>query len=179
MVAPGRQPSSAEFPGDVVIVDGTWQIGKTIYDVVDDLKSGDIILKGGNAFDPYGQVAVLVGNPQGGTVHAIMSAVYGRRIRLIVPIGLEKRVFEDINTLVKEVNAPGNTGLRLYPVPGDIFTELDAIEMLTGAEASLIAAGGIYGAEGSAYIGVSGSVGQENIATDLLRSLAVEPACEV
>ena len=31
--------------GDVVLVDGVWLKGKTIFDVADDLKAGDVILK--------------------------------------------------------------------------------------------------------------------------------------
>lgn len=179
MLGPGRQPVNAEFQGDVVIVDGSWQQGKTIFDVANELNSSDIILKGANAVDPYGQAAVLVGNPQGGTVHAIMAAVYGRRTQMIVPVGIEKRVFEDINTLVKAIVAPEASGLRLYPVPGEVFTELDAIELLTGVEARLIAAGGIYGAEGSAYIAASGSPDQEEAAETLVKSVSNEPLCEV
>ena len=163
----------------MVIVNGTWQKGKTIYDVVDDLKTGDIVLKGANAFDPYVQAAVQIGHPQGGTIHAALAAVYGRRVQLIIPVGVEKRVFEDVGSLAKDVNAPDASGLRLYPIPGDIFTELDAIELLTGTEASLIAAGGIYGAEGSAWVGVRGSAEQEEAAAALVRSVRGEPPCEV
>ncbi|MCJ7548383.1 MAG: hypothetical protein MUQ30_01725, partial [Anaerolineae bacterium] len=79
----------------------------------------------------------------------------------------------------KGVNAADASGPRLYPIPGDVFTELDAIELLTGAEARLIAAGGIYGAEGSAWVGVSGSVEQEEAAAALVRSVRGEPPCEV
>jgi hypothetical protein len=47
----GRLPDESRFPGDVVIVNGTWQKGQTIFDVVDNLKKGDVILKGANALD--------------------------------------------------------------------------------------------------------------------------------
>ena len=179
MTAPGKKPSEAQFVGDVVIADGKWDVGKSIFDVVESLKTGDVILKGGNAYDPFGQAGVLVGNPEGGTVHAAMTAVYGRRVQLIVPIGVEKRVFEDVTTLAKDLVSADASGLRLYPVPGEVFTELDAIELLTGAEARLIAAGGIYGAEGSAYVSISGTTEQENAATELVLSVMREPACEV
>ncbi|MBN1247534.1 MAG: hypothetical protein JXC32_07730 [Anaerolineae bacterium] len=178
-VAPGRKPADAELAGDVVIVDGVWQKGKTIYDVGGDLKAGDIVLKGANAFDPYGQAAVQIGHPEGGTIHAVLSAVYGRRVEVIIPVGVEKRVFEDVIELAAYVNAPNASGTRLYPFPGEIFTELDAIAWLTGAEARLVAAGGIYGAEGSAWVGISGTEDQEAAAADLIRSVRDEPPCEV
>ena len=156
-VAKGAKLPKAAPACDVVIVDGEWQQGKNIFDVAADLKAGDVVLKGGNTFDPYGQAAVQIGHPQGGTVMAVVPAVIGQRVRLIVPIGLEKRVFEDVNELAMRVNDPSAEGPRLMPLPGDIFTELDAIHLLTGAEPVLLAGGGIFGAEGSAWLGVSGT----------------------
>ena len=44
--------------------------GKTIFDVADELAAGDVILKGGNAFDTRGQAAVHIGHPKGGTIMA-------------------------------------------------------------------------------------------------------------
>ncbi|MGC9468365.1 MAG: hypothetical protein ACP5HS_07230 [Anaerolineae bacterium] len=176
-VAPGNPAPDVDFPGDVVIVDGEWRRGKTIYDVVDNLRADDVVLKGANAFDLYGQAAVQIGHPQGGTIHAALSAVYGRRVELIVPVGMEKRVLQDVMTLAQLVNAPGGSGPRLYPIPGDIFTELDAIALLTGVEAWLVAAGGIYGAEGSSWVAVSGSDAEETAAGDLIRSVRDEPPC--
>jgi hypothetical protein len=178
-VAPRAKAAAADFPGDVIIVDGAWQRGKTIFDVSGDLRAGDIVLKGANAFDSRGQPAVQIGNPQGGTILAAITAVIGRRARLIVPVGLEKRVLEDVNTLALRCNAPDAEGPRLFPVPGEIFTELDAIHLLTGAQACLLAAGGVYGAEGSSWLGISGMEQQVQSASDLIRSLAGEPPCQV
>ena len=178
-VAPGAKAAKADFPGDVVITDGQWQKGKLITDVASDLQEGDVILKGANAFDADGYPAVQIGHPQGGTIMAAMGAVIGRRVRLIVPVGLEKRVLEPVNDLAERCNAPGATGPRLFPVPGEIFTELDAIELFTGAVACLIAGGGIYGAEGSYWLGISGSEEQVQAAVELIKSVADEPPCEV
>jgi len=178
-VAQGAKLPKAELAGDVVIVDGQWQPGKTVFDVAESLKAGDVVLKGGNAFDPYGQAAVQIGHPQGGTVMAVVPTVIGRRVKLIVPIGLEKRVFDDIHTLTLRVNDPATDGPRLMPLPGEIFTELDAIQLLTGAEPILIAGGGIFGAEGSGWIGVSGTEEQVAAAAELIKSVSGEPPCEV
>jgi hypothetical protein len=176
-VAPGAKAPQADFAGDVVIVDGKWQKGQTIYDIADDLKEGDIVLKGANAFDPRGQPAVQIGHPQGGTVLAATRAVVGRRVRMIVPVGLEKRVFEDVNVLAQLCCEPGAKGPRLFPMLGEIFTELDAIELLTGAVPTLMAAGGVCGAEGSYWIGVDGDDDEIQAAVDLVKSIAGEPAC--
>ena len=176
-VAPGAKAAQAELTGDVVIVDGQWQRGKYITDVAAELREGDVVLKGANAFDHRGQAAVQVGNPSGGTILDVMPAVIGRRVRMIVPVGLEKRVMENVNVLAARINAPGGQGPRLLPIPGTIFTEIDAIALLTGAEACLLAAGGVCGAEGAAWLGIDGTDAEVQAAADLIRSVAGEPPC--
>lgn len=177
-VAPGAALSEVEFPGDVVISGGKWQRGKTIFDVVDDLQAGDIVLKGANALDPGGQAALLIGHPKAGTIHAALSAVYGRRVQLLVPVGLEKRIFTLVAAVARCVNAPEASGPRFYPLPGEVVTELDAMEALTGARAELTAGGGICGAEGAIWVAVTGSAQEEQAAAQLVESVSGEPLCE-
>ena len=178
-IAPGARPIKVEFPGDVVITDGIWQKGQTIFDVAEVLKAGDVVLKGANAFDSRKQAAVQIGNTKAGTMLPTMSAVAGRRVQLIVPVGLEKRVVEDVAVLARRVAAPDAEGPRLLLMVGRIFTELDAIRLLTDAEASLIASGGIYGAEGASWLAVAGTEAQIESADDLIRSVSDEPLCVV
>jgi hypothetical protein len=87
---------------------------------------------------------------------------------------VEKRVNGDLLALAEKLNAPGAGGSRLLPVPGEVFTELDALTALTGANVELIAAGGVCGAEGSCYLAVSGTEEQEDIAEKILASVASE-----
>lgn len=176
---PGTEAPEIEFPGDVVISDGMWHKGTTVTDAAGQLQEGDVVLKGANAFDSRGQAAVQIGSTTGGTIIATMPAVIGRRVRLIIPAGLEKRVFEDVYVLARRVNAPGTDGPRLFPMPGQLFTELDAIKLLTGAQAHLIAAGGVYGAEGAVWLGITGSDEQIRTAAELIQSVADEPPCRV
>jgi hypothetical protein len=179
-VQSGRLPDESAFTGDVVIKDGVWQKGKTIFDVVDDLREGDVIMKGANTVDLIQRrAAILIGHPQAGTIGASLKAVVGRRVRLILPVGLEKRISGNIDELASKMNEPGAHGPRLLPVPGEIFTELDAITLLTGAKAQLVAAGGVGGAEGSVWLAISGEPSQENGAVALLQSVIDEPAFEV
>jgi hypothetical protein len=176
----GRLPDESEFPGDVVIKDGVWQKGKTIFDVALELKESDVILKGANAVDLIQRrAAILIGHPQAGTIGASLPAHFGRRVRLIIPVGLEKRIFGNIDELAAKLNEPGAHGPRLLPVPGEIFTEIDAISLLTGASAHLVAAGGVGGAEGSVWLALSGEPSQENGAVALLQSVAGEPSFEL
>ena len=84
-----------------------------------------------------------------------------------------------VNVLAAEINSPQTEGPRLLPMPGEVFTELDAIVQLTGATAHLLAGGGIYGTEGSVWIGVKGDSEQLGSAEELIQSVADEPPCEV
>jgi hypothetical protein len=172
----GRLPDESQFPGDVVIVNGRWRQENTIFDVVDSLKEGDVILKGANAVDvSRRRAAILIGHPQGGTIAVSLQAVAGRRVRLILPVGLEKRVSGDLDRLAALLNAPGAHGPRLLPVPGEVVTEIEAISLLSGVAAELVAGGGVCGAEGSVWLAVSGTPEQEELARSILTQVAGEP----
>jgi hypothetical protein len=178
-VAPGFAAPQVAPTADVVIVDGQWLKAKEIFDVVDDMQAGDVILKGGNALDLCrSQAAALIAHPMGGSLAAAIPAVIGRRVRMIVPIGLEKRVCDDLGDLINLCNAPDAEGPRMMMIPGEVFTELDAIQLLAGASATLLAGGGIHGAEGAVWLGVSGPVPAIHAAEELIHSVSREPACQ-
>jgi len=164
----------ADFIGDVVIEKGYYKAGKTIYDV--DLNTGDIIIKGANAVDLANRKAgILIGHPKGGTIQAALTAMIGKRAVLYIPVGLEKRVYGDIEETAAVLNSPNADGPRLMPISGNIVTELDAIRILTGATARLAAAGGVCGAEGSCYIAVTGSEEQVSKAAEIIETVKYEP----
>ncbi|NLD36073.1 MAG: hypothetical protein GX654_04310 [Desulfatiglans sp.] len=172
----GRISDESRFPGDIIIQKGTIIKGKTIFDVVDELREGDVILKGANAVDLiHKQAGVLIGDAKGGTIVAALQAVTGRRVRFILPVGLEKRVSTDLNIIANLLNTPGASGARLLPVPGEVVTELEAVNILTGASAELVAAGGVCGAEGTAWLAILGSPEQEEAAKELFTDIRKEP----
>lgn len=175
---PGIDAPEPNYPGDLVIKDGVRQENSSIFEMADKLRAGDVVLKGGNAFDVRRQPAVQIGSNVGGTSLAAVRTVIGRRIELIVPIGMEKRVFGDVYELALLTNAPDGVGPGYFPLPGTIFTEIDAIRLLTGAEATMIASGGVYGAEGSIWLIVKGTEEQLAAAKALIDSVADEPPCE-
>ena len=173
----GRLLDESQFPGDVVIVKGEWQKGKTVGDIVDSLKEGDVIVKGANALDlERKQAALLIGHPKAGTAGLSLPAVFGRRVKLFVSVGLEKRVNDDLNAIAQKINEPGAEGYRFLPLPGEVFTEIDALKLLCGVEAMLIAAGGVNGAEGAVWLAASGTKEQEEKAEAIIASVASEPA---
>lgn len=176
----GRLADTSGFPGDVVIRNGIWEKGKTILDVVDDLKAGDVILKGANALDlAHRRAGLLIGHPKSGTIGAALPAVLGRKVRLILPVGLEKRVSCDLDRIAEKMNHPDTAGARFWPVPGEVVTELEAVGMLTGAEAELVSAGGVGGAEGSVWLLVQGSEGQLAKVSELMFSVQGEPGFSI
>ena len=172
----GRLPQESQFPGDVIFVNGVWHKGKTIFDVINDLREGDIIVKGANCLNlPQKKAGILIGHPQGGTIAAALQAVVGKRVRLLLPVGLEKRVFDDMDSIAKTLNTPGATGPRLLPVIGEVITEIDAVYMLSGAKATLVAAGGVCGAEGAVWLAVEGTEEQMEKAHSILQEIIHEP----
>lgn len=176
----GRFKDETGFPGDVVIKRGFWKQGETIFNVVDDLKEGDVILKGVNALNlPKRQAGIYIGDPHGGTIGASIRAVVGRRVRLILPAGLEKRVYDDLNDLARKLNAPDSHGPRLLPVAGEIVTEIEAISLLTGASAKQVAGGGVSGAEGAIWLAIDGNDEQIKSTKELLNSIVKEPNFEL
>ena len=153
------KPQSADF----IVRAGELLRDKTVFDVADTLGKDDLILKGANAVHLKTQSAgVLIGSPVGGTMMPILQAAVGRRTRLIHPVGLEKRVERPIGELAALANRSNDgKGLRLLQSCGEVFTELNAIEALFSLRASLLAAGGVMGAEGSVLLTLSGS--EENL----------------
>lgn len=160
-VAPGARLPAGKLEGDLLIDHGRAVFGRDIVDIAPELQPGDVILKGANAVNlSLGEAGVLIGHPQGGTTIPILTAALGRRAQVIVPVGLEKRVDAPIAALSALCAAESCDGPRLAPLPGRVFTELDAIRALTGASARLIAAGGILGAEGGVYLHAQGTAEQ-------------------
>jgi hypothetical protein len=133
---------------------------------------GDVIIKGANALDyAKRQAGVLIGHPEGGTVGAFIGRAHGRKISVVIPVGLEKQVVSDLRAAEVEIlsAAPESvSGPSLWVIHGQIVTELEAIEALAGVEAMQIAAGGIGGAEGAVWLAVRGAPEQVAAAGELI-----------
>lgn len=144
--------------------------------IVPDMKRGDVYIKGANALDYRNKVAgILIRNPTGGTVGAAWGPIYGSHIYLVIPVGLEKVVDHDIMSMARKTMAPDYPGPSLYPVTGIIVTEIEALKMLSGVDAELLAAGGIAGAEGSVRLYLEGEEATVRKALAVVESVHDEP----
>jgi hypothetical protein len=151
------------------------------------LKVGDVVIKGANALDYKNKLAAVhIADPAGGTTGITLPYVVARKAHLIIPIGLEKLVAGDITEQSKKMREPiqslnqgpfgGAGGFQsMFLLTGEIVTELEAIEILTGATAFQCSGGGISGAEGAVWLVFRGTREQVTNALKLAQSVQGEP----
>jgi len=179
-------PAKAEKAGktggsipDLVLRDGQPVEGAVATEAVGDMKSGDVFMKGANALNwEKKQAALLIGHQTGGTIGATYGTIIARRIRLVIPVGLEKSVPTDIQAAAKMINNDPTARVTptLFPMVGDIITEIEALKVLTGVDATPIAAGGIGGAEGAVWLCLRGTEEELDKAGKLIDEIQGEPA---
>jgi len=89
--------------------------------------AGDIILKGANIINyRMKQAGVIVGSPTGGTTEMIVPAIKERKLRLIIPVELEKESTQDITRLSEYIKIPHKAVGQKIPelrfLEGELFT---------------------------------------------------------
>ncbi len=170
---------SAKLP-DIVFKNGKVLEGATSTGIVKDLGPGDVFIKGANALNyDRQQAALLIGNSTGGTIGAAIGVLIARSVHMLVPVGLEKSIpgdFHDIGDYVTVFRKIDASGPAFWPIPGEIFTELEAISALTGVDATALGAGGIGGAEGAVRLLLAGTPEQVEMAHKIIKEVQGEPA---
>lgn len=169
--------------GDIIIRGGKL-IESKLNDVLPELTAGDVFIKGANALDASGAAGVLLASRRGGTVGSVLGTLMARGVNFIIPVGLEKFIPGSIQRVSKTTGifrASYATGcpLGIMPVAGKVITELEAFEILTGAEAITMGKGGISGAEGSVTLLVQGTQKQLSKARKLVNGIKGEPSTKV
>ncbi len=156
------------------------------------LKAGDVVIKGANALDYKNKLAAVnILDPMGGTTGITMPIIVARKAYLVIPVGLEKLVATDIVDLtlkmrepMETLSPPAGSSKALFPghnipsmwiLTGEIVTELEAINILTGATAFQASAGGVSGAEGGVWLVFRGTRDQVKKALELTKSVQGEP----
>lgn len=183
-VAPGAKPTPGSTTFDLLIDHGKAYFDRTVFEIAPELTHEDMIMKGANALyvPEMGEreAGVLIGHPQGGTLMPITAARIGRRVQLIVPVGMEKRVHRPIAELADIANNAQGEGPRLAPIAGQVYTEFDALMQLTDVGwMDMIAAGGAMGAEGGVYYTVQGSEEDIECVKALVSELKDEPPTQL
>ena len=158
--------SSKPFPIETnkipeIIIENGKRIDMPLKEALATLKEGDIIFKGGNLLNyEKKQAAVVVGAPDGGTMGRVQPYSVEGPGHLIVPIGLEKDVYGDLNDYAKvmssDIKKTESTPLLRLHKNAEIFTEIEAIKLFGNVKVIPFASGGINGSEGGKSFAIYG-----------------------
>jgi hypothetical protein len=162
---------------DLVLRQGATNKSLDRFTVLPEMQEDDVYIKGANALNYRERVAgILIGHPTSGTIGGAIGTLVSKKIHFIIPIGLEKQIAADILDAHRALTQPDTKALRLFPVFGTIFTEIEALEILAGVKALQVAAGGVAGAEGSVTLLLNGEKAALDKAGEILDGIYGEPA---
>ncbi len=164
---------------DLVLKDGV-QIPFDEKSVLSALAANDVIIKGGNALDPFGTVGVLLGAATGGTVGRYVPTAIALGVDIVIPISIAKSVHASIADLALEM---GSRKLELamglpcgmYPLTGHVVSEIDAFELLFDVRATHICSSGIGMGRGSVSLLIEGKEERVRAAFDRVQELSELP----
>ena len=164
---------------DIVLRNGELVQGITRGEAARQFTPGDVFIKGGNALN-YDRkiVGVTIGGGEAGTMGANLGPIIGLGATLVLPIGLEKLVAHDIMASVRalgEGDERANDTPQLFPATGEIVTEIEALDLLTGAQAIHVGSGGILGAEGAVRLLLCGDRETVTRALEIVEAIQGEP----
>ncbi|MBI2909108.1 MAG: hypothetical protein HYX92_15800 [Chloroflexi bacterium] len=140
-----------------------------------DMGRGDVAIIGANALDIHKRTAIMVAAPMGGSAR-VFPGLQANGVTIIVVVGWEKLIPCSIEEAVsaagrESVDLSMGSGVGLIPLPGTAVTETDAIEMLAGVKATVIGAGGVFGAEGSTTFVMEGEPAEVKKAWELIQGV--------
>jgi len=183
------------------VIDGRWNVNERIGEATDvvirngariefdgaslleSLAAGDVVIKGGNALDPFGTVGVLMASPTGGTVGRYIPSAMARGVETVIPISVAKSIHAPISELSLEMGSGAieradGIPCGLFPLVGHVVTEIEALSLLYGVRALHVASGGVGPGVGSVSLLIDGERDAVTAACDALDALkeATEPA---
>lgn len=125
------------------------------------LGPGDLFVTGANALDAFGHAALLIGSSGGGGYGACMPFLYTEGIRTLILTSVMKLIPGDLSLLNaqiirKKCDFSYGMACSLVPIPGEVLTEAQAIELYAHVNAQVFAKGGFSGAEASVAIQIEG-----------------------
>jgi hypothetical protein len=131
-------------------------------EIIQEFEADDVFIKSANAVDAEGHVGILMASEKGGTISMAQGPVIARGCHFIVPVGLEKLVPSVIEASHKGgiLRLKYAMGLKVGLMPvvnATVVTEIQALHVLAGVEATHVASGGIGGCEGAVALVVEGT----------------------
>lgn len=148
---------------------------------IEDFHLETVIIKSGNAIDKEGSVGVVVSGYDGGIIANLLGHSVSQGVKILCPIGLEKNIFsvrEAVrHTGGKRFDYSMGADYGLFMVPNaEILTEIEAIKILSGADAFHVASGGINGSEGAVMLSCEGSNDNVNKIIKIIEGIKGEPS---
>jgi DNA-binding beta-propeller fold protein YncE len=149
-----------------------------------EFEAHDVFIKGGNAVDPQGNVGVLMGHERGGTIGSALGIVVARGAHLIAPVGLEKLIASvpEAARRCGQLRQRYHLGMAVGLMPlvnARLITEVQALEILAGAQAIHVASGGINGSEGAVVLVAEGPEEEVARAFRLVEGIKGEPPVRI
>ena len=143
-------------------------------------KPGDIFIKGANALDIHGDIAILLAAEPGGSAADGWLATCIRGGTFICPVGLEKLVLSvrDVADKCGFFRFKRSMGIPVSMITfsmAKVVTEIQAIRVLSGATASHVASGGIGGSEGGVTLVLEAEHDVLDRAFEIVKSVKGEP----
>lgn len=173
----------ADAPHIAVIEQGEWHAADTtLPEEIVKMGPSDVFITGANALDCHGVAGLLAGMEGGSVAGKSLSALCTEGIPLVIAVGMEKLISGSIIEIArqtgrKRVDKAMGMAVGMIPLEGRVVTEKEAVEILTGVKATVIAAGGINGAEGATLLQVEGELEQIEGVFDLIVALKDASTC--
>lgn len=148
--------------------------------VLGGLTAGDVIIKGGNALDPFGTVGVLLAAATGGTVGRYVPTAIARGVDIVIPISLAKSIHTPIGELTQQlgsrkIDLAMGLACGMYPLAGHVVTEIEALELLFDVHATHVCSSGIGTGQGSVSLLLEGQEDPVRAAFEHIQELAQLP----
>jgi hypothetical protein len=149
-------------------------------EVIEKMTPGDLMIKGANAVDPFGNAGVVMAGPGGGSIGQFYMALKAKGVASLYVAGLEKLIpsVEEAARYGGLLALNRTIGCRVgmaCVADGRIVTEIEAIDSLFGLKAVHYASGGWGGAEGCVTLIVEGEDDEVNRCLDFIEQIKGEP----
>ncbi len=154
-------------------------IDASIIEESQQLGPDDLVICGANAIDGKGRAALMAGSPGGGNVGQAINSWFVEGTRVIIAVGLEKLIPGDLVEIVnrtgrKKADISWGMSVGLLLLPGEVFNEIKAVELLSGVSCYALGAGGLGNANGSIVLEATGSTDRINSLVQLLQEIKGE-----